>query len=350
MCSVSIIVPIYNADKYLVRCLESIVKQFSEDIKMEAVLINDGSNDNSESICQKYSQKYQNIRAYTIPNSGVSHARNVGLNYARGKYIIFVDADDYLLDESLRNMYLIAEEKNAFLVVGAIKKINFNGDIQSVKLSLQKDIIQNEDKEKLLFHFLENPRKYNLLRFVWGKLFVRQAIVDNGIKFDEDLAYCEDALFMMEYLNRVKCLVYCEQSVYVYCTNQVNIGSNEVFHYPLAFHRSLDILKSSLLQSKTNSREMIDKAYQDGFMQLAMASLFHLVRLHPVGTFKEKLALFRIVKSVLKQVALLGFPNDYKGEKQENLPVIMTFVRWQCAIGVIIGFKYQIYRNGKGEK
>lgn len=344
---ISVIVPIYNAEQYLERCLESIVKQSSEKLPIEAILINDGSEDNSEAICRTFSQRYSFINTITIPNSGVSNARNIGMSYAKGKYIVFVDADDYLMDYALMDMYRQAESDNELLVIGSVQKINFDGNTQSVRLPVENKIIENKDKEDLLYHYLHSPRKYNLLRFVWGKLFVRQIIQEYDIKFDVGLTYCEDALFMMEYLSKITKIIYINKEIYVYCTNQVNIGSNEVFKHPLAFGDSLNTLSDYLKESSCYKKEQIANAYRDGFVQLAMASLFHLIRLHPTRKLRETMSLYKTVNTVIREINQLGLPWNYKALSQENLPIIFTFIRWKCTLGVIAGFKYQISRIGK---
>lgn len=98
---VSIIVPVYNVEQYLEKCLESILKQGFTEEQYEVIMVNDGSSDRSEAICKEYSEKYLNFHLLNQKNSGVSIARNNGIEHAKGRYIVFVDADDYLLDKGL---------------------------------------------------------------------------------------------------------------------------------------------------------------------------------------------------------------------------------------------------------
>ena len=101
--TISFIIPIYNSEKYIKRCIDSILKQ--RGVNIEVILINDGSTDDSEKICYQYCERYKNIRYVKILNSGVSNARNVGIKNAQGDWICFVDADDYLLENSLERVY-----------------------------------------------------------------------------------------------------------------------------------------------------------------------------------------------------------------------------------------------------
>lgn len=98
---VSIIVPVYNVEQYLEKCLESILKQGFTEEQYEVIMVNDGSSDRSETICKEYSEKYLNFHLLNQDNSGVANARNNGIEHAKGKYVVFVDADDYLLDNGL---------------------------------------------------------------------------------------------------------------------------------------------------------------------------------------------------------------------------------------------------------
>ena len=102
MKKISVIVPIYNSEKYLKKCLDSLVSQTLKNI--EILLINDGSSDNSLEICKNFERKYSNVKVFSHENKGVSYTRNVGLMNAKGAYITFLDADDYLSSNSIKNL------------------------------------------------------------------------------------------------------------------------------------------------------------------------------------------------------------------------------------------------------
>ena len=115
MTKVSIIVPIYNVEKYIDKCLKSLTHQTLDDI--EIIIVNDGSSDNSQKIIDKYSKKYKNIKAYKKKNGGLSSARNYGLKHAKGEYIGFVDGDDYIEPDMYKKMYTKAITDNLDVVV-----------------------------------------------------------------------------------------------------------------------------------------------------------------------------------------------------------------------------------------
>ncbi|MGI9583481.1 glycosyltransferase family 2 protein [Chryseobacterium sp. RRHN12] len=125
---VSIIVPVYNVENYLTKCLDSLVKQSLPDI--EIIVVNDGSKDNSEKIIEGYAQKYpEKIKAYAKENGGLSDARNFGIDRATGDYIGFVDSDDYVTETMFEEMLLLAEKHNAKMVIANIQKVDENGKV-----------------------------------------------------------------------------------------------------------------------------------------------------------------------------------------------------------------------------
>ena len=115
MIKVSVIVPVYNTEKYLAKCLDSLVNQTLKDI--EIIVVNDGTKDNSEKIINKYLKKYSKIRYYKKENGGLSSARNYGIELANGEYVGFVDSDDYVKDGMFSKMYECAIKNNSDIVV-----------------------------------------------------------------------------------------------------------------------------------------------------------------------------------------------------------------------------------------
>ena len=101
---ISVIVPIYNMEKYLESCIESLIKQTISKDDLEVLLINDGSVDNSEAICKKYTEKYSFLKLFSKENEGLSKTRNFGIRNAQGKYFVFLDPDDELTENSLENL------------------------------------------------------------------------------------------------------------------------------------------------------------------------------------------------------------------------------------------------------
>lgn len=163
MKKVSIIIPIYNSENYIEKCVESIVNQSYRNI--EIILINDGSTDNSLEKIKKLSIKHSNIRFFDQKNHGVSYSRNKGIQYASGEYVMFVDNDDYIDEDYVEVFVKSIEKGNYDYVIGGYKRVDVNDKI------LMKKVFKDE---KWSFYMFITP---------WGKIFNRKFLLDNKIEF-----------------------------------------------------------------------------------------------------------------------------------------------------------------------
>lgn len=193
---ISIVVPIYNAENFLHRCVDSILAQSHTDF--ELLLINDGSKDGSGAICDAYAVKDRRVRVFHKENGGVSSARNLGLDNAQGKYITFCDADDYVASDWLA-AYGKAVEENVDLAIQGYY------EIEGLKI-LERKIVSNTeityDIKQLVLTLFENGS----FCFIWIKLFRRCIIESFNIRFDECSTLGEDAQFIAKYLeNTTSC-------------------------------------------------------------------------------------------------------------------------------------------------
>lgn len=146
MKKISVIVPVYNTDKYLAKCLDSLVNQTLEDI--EILVVNDGSSDNSQQIIEDYSLRFDQLKSFVKENGGLSDARNFGVERAEGEYIAFVDSDDFVDEAMFETMYVLGKKHNAEIVMCDLEKVNENGEAfrdlpQSPQLP--EKIILNQD-------------------------------------------------------------------------------------------------------------------------------------------------------------------------------------------------------------
>lgn len=187
MPKVSVIVPVYNVEKYIGKCLYSLVNQTLEDI--EIIVVNDGSQDSSKHIIEQYKEKYDNIKYYEKENGGLSDARNYGLQFANGKYIAFLDSDDYVDTNLYKRMYEKAKTEDSDMV-----ECNFYWTYDK---KTKKDIGQKYKGKKEMF---EKARVV-----AWNKLY-RKEVLDNAkVQFPKGLRY-EDVEFfykLVPYIERV---------------------------------------------------------------------------------------------------------------------------------------------------
>lgn len=202
---VSIIIPVYNTEKYLSRCLNSLVKQTLHDI--EIICINDGSEDNSLSILENYASSDERIVLIDQKNQGQSVARNRGIEIARGKYIGFVDSDDWVDYNYFEKLYCAAENNNCDIAVaGIIRLSKFN---KKIYLKFDNEIISQDVNEK--FKLCDVPD----LSYVVNKIYKREVFINQNFRFEEGRFY-EDLILTPQILFYLKALITVPGVYYYY--------------------------------------------------------------------------------------------------------------------------------------
>ena len=181
MTDISVIIPVYNGEKYIRKCLDSVINQTKKEI--EIVVVNDGSADNTESIIKEYKDK--RIKYFKNTNHGIGYSRNFGVSKSSGKYIMFLDSDDYIDKDECKLLYEKCLEDDLDISICDFYKV-YNNDLIEVNLGDFKSS-SLKDNPDIITEFL-NP---------WGKLYNKKILTDNKIKFVENLKY-EDAPFVIE--------------------------------------------------------------------------------------------------------------------------------------------------------
>lgn len=205
---ISIIVPVYNVEAYLERCVESILKQTYTNF--ELILINDGSTDSSGMICDKFAFQYKNISVYHIENSGVSNARNIGIDLATGNWITFIDSDDFLTKDYLETFIsAIDNEMSIGFAIAPLHHIK-NGIITDLpQFSGRKELWSTEETMKELLMTTRTSF------FPVAKLFKKELL--SGCRFSTDFHLAEDALFLTELLLKTRCSsLFIDKPIYYY--------------------------------------------------------------------------------------------------------------------------------------
>lgn len=245
---VSIIIPVYNSEEFIAKCIDSILAQSYNN--WELLLINDGSTDNSGIICQEYSQKDKRIRYFEKENKGVSNTRNLGIKEAKGKWIIFADSDDLVSPHYISHLIKASDGDPYTHVIQGFKCIDEND-----KFKKRMDINYNNEKCNIdeIEPFL---KKYNLINRVqiWGKLFSTDIIRTNNLYFNEKISLGEDAIFSHQYLLLSKRVILSKDSDYYYrnpyLLNRDNLTRKS---------KSLEELYNLTLNYKILSLQLIDK-------------------------------------------------------------------------------------------
>ena len=214
---VSIIIPVYNKQKYLKKSIQSILEQTYDNF--ELIIVNDGSTDNSSEICHDFQKIDQRVRVIDIENNGVSNARNVGISNANGDYIQFIDADDYAANNMLENLVNIANIYNPDVIVNGIEKINEKNESVGKILPTFDGMT---DIDKFMENFAKVQKQTGIYGYVHNK-FIRKSIIDNNnLLFDKDIWLAEDLDFCLDLYRNISSIYFCKDIYYYYLQEAEN--------------------------------------------------------------------------------------------------------------------------------
>lgn len=227
MIKVSVVIPVYNVEQYLLRCVKSVLDQTLEEI--EIILVDDGSPDKCPEICDKLKKKYSNVAVIHKKNGGLSSARNAGISKAKGEYIGFVDSDDDVAPNMYEELYNAAVNHNADIAMADFIRVQSNGQYKLITKYIDggvynKKRIINEIYPRLIMG--ENI-DYGPLLSVWQSIYKRSFLQEYNLVFDEQVRWSEDNIFSAMAGYRCNCLVYLKRKCfYHYWENQNSITTS----------------------------------------------------------------------------------------------------------------------------
>lgn len=216
---ISVIIPVYNAADLLQRSAGSILMQdFSG---LELIIVNDGSTDETSRVCDELADNDMRVRVIHKENGGVSSARNAGLDAARGEYVMFVDADDAVRDGTFEKMY----DKSSDFVLAGFEKVSGSRVTESYTPSTSSVYNGNEQICRFFDKVIPKKNTY-ILNSACFKLFRRSLLVDNEVRFKEGLSFAEDKIFVMSFLEHVRCVRTVSSVVYSYFLRPSSLSSD----------------------------------------------------------------------------------------------------------------------------
>ena len=288
---VSVIVPIYNTEKYLEKCILSMLDQTLKEI--EIILINDGSTDSSAIICENYAKKYPNY--INNKNCGCSASRNLGISLAKGEYISFIDSDDYIEKEMYEKMYEKARSEDLDIIVCGIVLHNFDG---TIRYSIPETPIDEYD------YLLPKMKVSN----IWNKIYKTDFLKRIKVTFLETIHCFEDLLFSFECYTQAKKVFYLKEPFYHYILH----GENSVFNLEkrkgifIAFNTLYEYLKeNSFLSDKK-----IKRNFYKNFHFYAIEGVYILL-LNPLVSDKEYKKYSSIFTYELKKLNFLTLKSKF---------------------------------------
>lgn len=282
---ISVIVPVYNVEKYLRRCVDSILAQTFTDF--ELLLIDDGSTDTSGSICEEYARKYQKVQVWHLLNGGPSRARNFGIEKAVGDYVYFVDSDDWIEPSSLRDFFG-NESKEYDVYFQSFVQHNIDGSVTSDEL-LERTTV-GEDVKDALSYLITNSK----FGWTWIKILKRSILCEYNIRFDEHCSLQEDELLTLQYCQHIKSLV---------------IRNNANYHYYI-YNSSLTRMKRQPMEHIATLRNLCEEAqkyenqcififYQSLYLKCLHNSLLYGYK-YSIIPFKNKSYRLNLISEFLK--------------------------------------------------
>ena len=219
--TVSIIVPVYNAEKTLARCVDSILNQTYEDY--ELLLVNDGSTDSSGALCDAYAARDSRVQVFHKENAGVSNARNLALSQARGTYLQFLDSDDWITPEATLSLVRAAEDHQCDLVISDFYRVV--GERVSHKGDIDEDTVLT--REEYAAHMMENPADF-YYGVLWNKLYRRQIVEDHHLRMDPEISWCEDFMFNLEYIRYAETFRALQVPIYYYVKTKGSLANQSL--------------------------------------------------------------------------------------------------------------------------
>ena len=288
---VSVIVPVYNVAKYLPECMDSLVNQTMED--MEIICVNDGSTDNCLEILEEYAQKDSRVKVFTIENSGISLARNFGLEQARGEYVGFVDSDDYVDGTMFEKLYISCIQNDLDLAMCKISlfddetgEVNNDLDYYNLKVfsNLDKDVFNSDDTSAFTNNIVVN---------VYNKLYRKSLLEDNSIEFPPHLIFEDELFFIRTYLT----------------ANRISVVNEFLYFYRLNREGSITYLEKEnnyvdMVYIYKKERQIFKELgkYEEYKVRLANRMLFLILARYTQTSPKFKENYYNVLKEDLNEV------------------------------------------------
>ena len=218
---VSIVLPVYNGEKTLERCVESILNQTYRDF--ELLLIDDGSQDGTAALCDRYGTADLRVRVFHQKNAGVSASRNLALDQARGTYLQFVDCDDWITPDATRVLVQAAQEHDCDLVIADFYRVV--GDRVSRKGDIDETGVM--DREEFAACMMEDPADF-YYGVLWNKLYRAKLVQEQKLRMDSQLSWCEDFMFNLEYLRCARRIFALQVPIYYYVKTKGSLVSQSM--------------------------------------------------------------------------------------------------------------------------
>lgn len=281
MPKVSVIVPVYNAEKTLTRCLDSIVGQTYKD--MEIILVNDGSSDSSRTICEKYCSEHIFFRLINQINLGPGTARNTGIDNVKGKYISFIDADDYVESTMIEEMVNVAEKNQAEMVICNYYQ-EFAGKVREHKYKYESGLYEGESVRKIAIELISDVSDTRIPPYSWVRMILRDVLKNPKIRYAPGIVRSEDYYLYVQVHFRINRLyLLTDKHLYHY----MEVGESVTHSYVKNYWELVKEIYLGLQQCLPKERE-IEERLNTMLLQRCLVALNNSSRCDNKGFFKKE--------------------------------------------------------------
>ncbi len=338
---ISVIIPVYNAEKYLHRCIQSILEQTYQDF--EAIIVNDGSVDSSALICEKLAAQDSRIKLFHVENGGVSRARNLGLKNASGEYCCFVDADDYIDKDFLEQYINIAQQTDADIVLGGCVEERDNYSCEA-KNAGKCVIFEGKSINQIVCSLLDckpsNNNDYNsqVLGYCWCKLYKTEVI--NRIAFPYQVPIREDAIFNIKAFGEAKKIIVSDLSGYHYVINP----SSATGQFRDAYTEEAEKYLNECMRL-WRQYQLPTNSYYIGCLYTYMNWLkLYVMHEDSHHSYNRKMKLLR--ESFQIDFFAEGFEKVQRNSLNRKYKILHTLYLRKSAIGILVLFQLYRFRRG----
>lgn len=297
----SIIIPLYNCEKYIKQCLDTIFRQEMNESEFEVFVIDDGSKDSGYSLASEYAKRHQNILVMKQENQGVACARNNALEKATGDYVTFVDADDMLVSGSLRTLLKIAVENKADIVKASHKEVSEDAVCEDFSSGHDNCSTQVMTGEEAIVNVTRMKEGY-----CWGYLISRKLITDNRLSFPPKVAFMEDWAFITQAILKSRTFVNADVLLYLYRRNSSSCMANVTTEKMLLGCQAIDVIANL---AKDTSGDVKKKLFDNVCVNINIVLWFTI---HYRSIFNRKKEIIKALLQLLQQVDRTYIPGNLK--------------------------------------
>ena len=309
---ISVIVPIYNVERYLRRCVESLRRQTYS--HLEIILVDDGSPDGCPDICDEYIQLDNRIKVLHKKNDGLGYARNSGLEITTGQYVLFIDSDDWISDDHIENLYREMILNQAEMVLGSFTDVNKKGEVKRHHMMVREGVYEkNEITEDILPQLIAGGIKDSQDVIIQSSccmnLYCMHIIRENKLRFgSEKVAVAEDLLFNIDYLRCISRLTVLNEMGYFYYQNEESISrkfDRERFERTIAFYEVI----TKKITGSPNEEDLLRR--KDRCFLLRVRVALKNVTTSSIGKKDKLQAIKQIIETDIVQTVIENYPIKY---------------------------------------